>query len=128
MRKRDLAYFRRLLKQKQDSAAKDLKLIEEHSMILRSADAYNTPPNSNHLPDLVSDATERERAFMFASRNGTSLFDIEGALRRMEEGTFGVCQGCGDAIPMERLEAVPNTTKCIACKVSEDNRTSGIEQ
>lgn len=38
------------------------------------------------------------------------------ALRRMDEGTYGKCESCGRPIPLERLEAIPTTTLCVACK------------
>ena len=41
---------------------------------------------------------------------------IDGALRRIDEGTFGVCETCGQAISEERLEAIPYATQCIDCR------------
>src|SRR5215468_11159549 len=41
---------------------------------------------------------------------------IEGALRRMEEGTYGICRDCGEPIAEARLTAIPWTGSCIACK------------
>jgi DnaK suppressor protein len=38
------------------------------------------------------------------------------ALARIEDGTYGLCQSCGAEIPAERLEAIPTTTLCVACK------------
>ena len=125
MFKRDPEYYRRLLKQKQAYILKDLKTIEERSMILASADSPHGPSNSNHLPDLVSDSVERELAFLFASRNGTCLWDVEAALQRVEDGSFGVCLGCGTNIPNERLEVVPDAAMCVACQALEDRRGRG---
>jgi RNA polymerase-binding protein DksA len=126
MRARDLSYFRRLLQERLSAIVKDMTLIEQHSMILKSAQPWSGPLNSNHLSDLVSDAAEREKAFLFASRDGASLSDIRDALRRIEEGTFGTCLRCGGEIPVERLKAVPNTTMCITCKALEDRRRKGL--
>lgn len=41
--------------------------------------------------------------------------EIEAALERAEKGLYGVCQECGDPIPVERLEAMPYTTHCVKC-------------
>ena len=41
---------------------------------------------------------------------------IEGALRRMEEGTYGICRDCGEQIAEARLTAIPWTGSCISCK------------
>lgn len=42
--------------------------------------------------------------------------EILAALRRMDEGTYGKCESCGRPIPLERLEAIPTATLCVACK------------
>jgi RNA polymerase-binding protein DksA len=45
---------------------------------------------------------------------------VQEALRRREQGQYGVCQGCGRAIPPERLEARPEATLCIDCQRARD--------
>ncbi|MDQ3916706.1 MAG: TraR/DksA family transcriptional regulator [Actinomycetota bacterium] len=42
--------------------------------------------------------------------------DVVAALARIDAGTFGTCERCGNAIPEERLEAIPTATLCVACK------------
>ena len=44
------------------------------------------------------------------------LSAIDGALRRIEEGTYGICETCGRPISEERLEAIPYATQCIDCR------------
>jgi hypothetical protein len=44
-----------------------------------------------------------------------TLSEIDAALCRMDDGTYGACLGCGDAIPVERLEAVPQADCCVRC-------------
>lgn len=43
------------------------------------------------------------------------LSETEAALRRMDKGTFGRCESCGEVIPLERLESVPHATCCVGC-------------
>jgi DnaK suppressor protein len=50
-----------------------------------------------------------------AAREKAQLEQILSALRRLEEGTYGVCNGCGAAIPIERLMVFPETLACAAC-------------
>jgi DnaK suppressor protein len=50
-----------------------------------------------------------------AAREAAQLEQIVAALRRMEEGTYGVCNGCGAPIPLERLMIYPETLACSAC-------------
>lgn len=56
------------------------------------------------------------------------LAQIDGALRRIDQGTFGVCEECGESIAVARMKANPSTTLCIDCKAeleSEQQRYSG---
>lgn len=45
---------------------------------------------------------------------------IDEALERLEEGSYGICDGCGERIPEKRLEAIPYTQYCLTCKKSEE--------
>ncbi|GEM_PF-5389217 len=47
---------------------------------------------------------------------GSRAVAVEGALRRFQEGRYGVCEECGEEIPVERLQAVPATVLCIDCQ------------
>ena len=50
-----------------------------------------------------------------------SLTEIDGALRRLEEGTYGLCEGCGKPIPAGRLELLPHVRCCVRCQGRIDN-------
>jgi DnaK suppressor protein len=56
------------------------------------------------------------------SREGLYLRKIESALSRIQNGSFGQCDDCGEEIEIKRLEARPTTTSCIACKEQEEKR------
>jgi RNA polymerase-binding transcription factor DksA len=58
---------------------------------------------------------ERELAETSATQFAAAVEDVREALRRMDEGTFGQCEGCGAPIPFERLEAIPHARQCVAC-------------
>jgi RNA polymerase-binding protein DksA len=66
-----------------------------------------------HPADAASDAFEREKEFAILDRIQAELDDVERALKRLDEGTYGTCQACGRDIGDERLEAVPATRFCI---------------
>ena len=121
MTERDLQKFKKLLEEKRLSIVQDLGLLEERSMHTTSAESSGDLIYSDHMPELGSDAIEREKAFLFASRDGVYLSQIEEALRRVQDGTFGICRACGKKIPEERLEAVPTTTICVPCKEAAGN-------
>lgn len=46
----------------------------------------------------------------------SALRDVEAALRRMDEGSYGLCISCGEALPIERLEILPQVARCMPCQ------------
>jgi DnaK suppressor protein len=70
--------------------------------------------------DAGSASFERETAQSLSLHARNLLSQIDDALRRMDEGTFGDCIGCGLRIELERLEAIPYTTQCMDCRRREE--------
>jgi len=66
-----------------------------------------------------TDAMEREKTFLFASREGKFLSYLNDALKRIERGDYGYCTDCGAIIDKERLEAVPHAQQCVKCKMKK---------
>ncbi len=77
---------------------------------------------SFHMADQGTDAMEREKAFLFASKEGRHLYHIDEALRRLYQApeAFGKCEHCGEEISFERLDALPHARLCIRCKEKEE--------
>ncbi|MCU0579806.1 MAG: RNA polymerase-binding protein DksA [Desulfobacterota bacterium] len=76
-----------------------------------------------NFPDPTDRATlECDRNFMLRirGRERKLILKIEEALERIENGSFGICESCGDEIGEERLKARPVTTLCIECKKKEE--------
>jgi RNA polymerase-binding transcription factor DksA len=66
-----------------------------------------------HPADVASDTFEREKDLSILDQIEAELADVERALARLDDGTYGCCQACGDAIDDERLAAVPATRFCV---------------
>ena len=77
-------------------------------------------PLSTHLADRGADYNEFEKTYMLASLEGNILKDIDDALNRIENGTYGLCVACGKSINPKRLEAVPYATLCVDCKEKQE--------
>ena len=71
-----------------------------------------------HLADAGTDAMEQEKSFLLASQETRTLWQIDDALRRLYRSpeTFDVCEHCGNTISFDRLDAIPHTRFCVACK------------
>lgn len=59
---------------------------------------------------------DRERDLALSAQALAAVEEIDDALEKIERGTYGVCEGCGELIPAARLEALPYARLCIACK------------
>jgi DnaK suppressor protein len=79
-----------------------------------SGSLSNTPI---HMADLGTDNYEQEFTLGLLENGEHRLEEIGAALQRIEQGSFGVCEGegCGKAIPKPRLEALPFTRYCVEC-------------
>jgi DnaK suppressor protein len=66
--------------------------------------------------DLARISTQRNRSSIKMARAEKQRREIERALQRMENGTYGTCMGCGKLIHPARLESIPEATLCIECK------------
>ncbi len=122
MEQADREYFKQILMEKRNEIRNDLGVLESHSLNKTSADSSGDLIYSDHMSDLGSASIEREKAFMFASRDGAYLCQLEQAIQRIEDGTYGVCRVCGTDIPKARLEAVPTTKICVTCKEEESQQ------
>ncbi|MDP2644339.1 MAG: RNA polymerase-binding protein DksA [Desulfobacterales bacterium] len=112
MKKKDLDFFRKYLNDH----------LEELLKQAGSTVTGMTVPTEN-FPDPTDRASlEADRNFMLRIRDRESklISKIKEALDRMESGTFGICEECGEDISIKRLKARPVTAQCIECKTKEE--------
>ena len=93
--------------------------MAELSEVVRNREGIAIEKNADAL-DEVQHAAERELAIRNLDRESHMLRNVRGALRRMEEGTFGICVRCEEDINPKRLSAVPWTPFCIQCQEQYD--------
>jgi RNA polymerase-binding protein DksA len=79
-----------------------------------------TTYQDNHLGDIATATFDREMASTLEENSTHVLTEIDGALARIEEGTYGICLRCGQPIGQERLEALPWATLCIDDKRKQE--------
>jgi RNA polymerase-binding protein DksA len=72
--------------------------------------------SDNHLAETATATLGREIDITLGENSGQVLADIDSALKRIEDGTYGTCVSCGQEIPLQRLEAYPAASLCIDCK------------
>jgi len=90
-----------------------LKKLEEDIDNLRNCTGEDP---TGDTADVAFEAGSDEMASHLAELDSRELTQIERALARLKQGTYGLCEGCQDKIPVGRLNALPYTTLCIECQ------------
>ena len=75
-----------------------------------------------HQADMGSDTDESEKRVYYLNKEMEKLKQINIALHRIYEKSYGICEICGEYIPEKRLEIIPYAKYCIACKSAEENK------
>lgn len=122
MTKKDLEHFEKLLIERRESLVSEMGLLTKAAKETIKEAGGEHSAYAYHMADLGTDAMEREKTFLLASKSGRLLYHIDEALRRIRTNTYGKCHQCGEEIAKTRLEAVPHARLCIACKEIEEQQ------
>ncbi len=82
---------------------------------------------SIHMADMATDLYDREFSLELAEGERERLYEIDDAINRVDNGEYGTCTSCGEAIPKGRLKAMPQAECCIKCreKTEKDEKKHG---
>jgi DnaK suppressor protein len=108
LRKRKLEEFKAHLLERRAAVAREVS--QDTAELLREESAYADSV------DQASADVDRTWMVQKTNRDRELLVQIEEALRRVEEGTFGECESCGEDIQEARMKAQPATTLCVGCQ------------
>ncbi len=114
----DLKEFAELIGQKLDTTRSELNYIKETLSKRNDSGTDNTSGNSKLLED-GADTSERENLSQLAARLQKFTQQLDAAMVRIKNGTYGVCKDTGRLIPKERLRAVPHTQQTIEAKLRQ---------
>ena len=120
--KKQIEVLQNRLLRERDRALRSLGQFDEQAKQSAEQNDSDSYSYSDHMADLGTDAMEREKMLLFASKEGRYLYRVQDALRRLyrEPEKFGFCHSCGKLIDFERLEALPHARYCIDCKLREE--------
>ncbi len=118
--KTQLKQFRQwLLAERAKFAGEIRSIAEEASRNPREASG-DLSAYTVHMADMAADTYERELSTNLVSSEQQVLYEIDDALKRLDEGIFGICLECNKPIPMSRLKAVPYASLCIRCQRAKE--------
>ena len=113
--------FKKNILMRMEEISNEMKGMKSSVLNIDSSKANMSPDSiySLHMADAGTDSHEREKSFLFLSREDSYFRNLENALERIRSGEFGVCQLCDQLIPEERMMEVLNATKCVDCKTRD---------
>ena len=113
----ELIEFENLLNEKLEAARTELAYIRE-SLTRRNDSGTDNTAGSQKILEDGADSQEKENINQLAARQQKFIQQLEFAVRRIKNGTYGVCIDTGKLIPKERLRAVPHTQHSIEAKLN----------
>ena len=120
MIKKEAAKYKKLLLEKREEVLKEIKdIAHESSKSLKEASG-DLSGYSYHIADMASDSYDREFILNIASAEQEVVYEIDEALKRINEGKYGKCVECNKKIPVQRLKALPYAKLCIQCQSKEE--------
>jgi DnaK suppressor protein len=115
----DTVRFRDLLREERQRVLNAIEYLHgENSSSLKEEAEESTL--DNHLADTATVTLDREIDYTLEENSEHVLKEIDRALAKIEAGSFGTCETCGQPIAEERLLAIPYATQCIDCKRREE--------
>jgi DnaK suppressor protein len=120
--KTQLKYIENRLMDERAKAHKALGLFDRMAKLDRESMDSDLSMYTDHMADQGTEAMEREKAALFATKEGRYIYRLEEALRRLynDPKNFGLCHTCGVEVGFERLDALPHARYCIECKLKEE--------
>lgn len=116
-------HFKQILLKKRSEVLERIEQLREVTLESNYKDSYGDHSGyAFHMADQGTDAMEREKAFLFLSREEKFFQQIEQALQRIDLKEYGICRVCGKEIDEKRLEIVPTTRICVPCKMAESTK------
>ncbi len=121
--KKELQEFKKIVLKKKEEVLDDFKHISDDTLRKSQKEASGDISGyTYHMADVATDNYDREFSLGLASNERKSLYELDSALKRIEEGTFGICDDCKTPITKIRLKAVPSARLCIKCQEKREKK------
>ena len=114
--------FREALLEERKRVEAAIQNLHDENPGTLAEDAGEETAYDNHLADTATETYDRELDYTLEENSEHVLAEIDAALKRIEEGTYGICTNCGQPIAVGRLEALPWATLCIDCRRDREGR------
>ncbi|MDD5255613.1 MAG: TraR/DksA family transcriptional regulator [Candidatus Omnitrophica bacterium] len=121
--KKDLKEFKKIILSRKEELVDDIKHISDDTLKKSQKDAAGDISGyTYHMADVATDTYDREFSLGLASNERQVLYELEDALKKVEDGTFGICESCKCLITKTRLKVVPQARLCVKCQEKKEKR------
>jgi len=121
--KKDLGDFKKIILARKEDILDDIKHVSEDTLKKTQKDAAGDISGyAYHMADVATDTYDREFSLGLASNEREILYELDDALKKIEEGSFGICEQCKSLITKIRLKAVPQARLCVKCQEKKEKR------
>jgi RNA polymerase-binding protein DksA len=106
-----------LILKRKEEVLDQIKHISEDTLKKSQKDAAGDISGyTYHMADIATDTYDREFSLSLASNERKVVYEIDDAIKKIEEGTYGICEGCKRLIAKTRLKALPYARLCLKCQ------------
>ena len=121
--KKNIEHFKKLILKKKEELLDGLRRSLEETLKKSPREAAGDISGyAFHMADLATDTYDREFSLNLASNERELLYEIDEALKKIEEGKYGICEACKSQISKGRLKAIPYTRLCLKCQEAKEKR------
>lgn len=121
--KKDLLYFKKLILKRKEEVLEQIKHISEDTLKKSQKDAAGDISGyTYHMADIATDTYDREFSLSLASNESKLIYEIDDALKKIEDGTYGICEECKNLITKARLKVLPYARLCLKCQKNKEKK------
>ncbi|MCK9595137.1 MAG: TraR/DksA C4-type zinc finger protein [Candidatus Omnitrophica bacterium] len=121
--KKELGDYKKLIAKRKGEVLDNINHISADTLKQSQKDASGDISGyTYHMADVATDTYDREFSLGIASSERELIYELEDALKRIEEGTYGVCEDCKDWITKTRLKALPYARLCVKCQQKREKK------
>lgn len=119
--KKELLEFKKLILKKKDEIVDQINHISADTLKKSPKEASGDISGyTYHMADIATDTYDREFSMSLASNDRALFYELEDALKKIEDGSYGTCEECKNAITKVRLKAIPYGRLCLKCQEKKE--------
>lgn len=121
----ELEYFKNIILDKRSEAMEELSFLQANLQEMRDADSDDSSSTMHHMADVASDEQGIAMKYRLIERTKAFIGQLDRALQRIENGTYGICRVTGKPIEKGRLEFAPHTRYSMEAKLQGLDKING---